>query len=197
MQEFEDYFLNKHKINADYARGIFENNFFNKGRHKRKNSFIDFFSVIANNFYKISKNGKQKEIIYSENNNTEYTYLYLLTNEYMYELGFNIKKEILFLMHINLINNYKHFHIYDKYSSFLSNIINDEKLFTENTIENNFESLFDIIWQYDLKNDKTTINDKNMNNFEKIFSEDILKFYKNGHNNFDNLSKFYKNVKLL
>ena len=43
---------------------------------------------------------------------------------------------------------------------------------------------------------KTTINDKNMNNFEKIFSEDILKFYKNGHNNFDNLSKFYKNVKL-
>ena len=28
MQEFEDYFLNKHKINADYARRIFENNFF-------------------------------------------------------------------------------------------------------------------------------------------------------------------------
>ena len=196
MQEFEDYFLNKHKINADYARRIFKNNFFNKGRHKRKNSFIDFFSVIADNFYKISKNGKQKEIIYSENNNTEYTYLYLLTKEYMYELGFNIKEKILFLMHINLINNYKHFHIYDKYSSSLNNIINDEKLFTENNIKNNFESLFDIIWQYDLKNDKTTINDKNMNNFEKIFSEDILKFYKNGHNNFDNLSKFYKNVKL-
>ena len=196
MQEFEDYFLNKHKINADYARGIFENNFFNKGRHKRKNNFIDFFNVIANNFYKISKNGKQKEIIYSENNNTEYTYLYLLTKEYMYELGFNIKKEILFLMHINLINNYKHFHIYDKYSSFLSNIINDEKLFTENTIENNFESLFDIIWQYDLKNDKTTINDKNMNNFEKIFSEDILKFYKNNVEIFTELNDIYKSVKL-
>ena len=114
----------------------------------------------------------------------------------MYELGFNIKKEILFLMHINLINNYKHFHIYDKYSSFLSNIINDENLFTENTIENNFESLFDIIWQYDLKNDKTTINDKNMNNFEKIFSKDILKFYKDNVEIFTELNDIYKSVKL-
>ena len=74
--------------------------FFNAGRHARKTRWEDFFSVIGNNFLDLS--GKQ---IYSEgkNVNSKFTYLYLLTNRFMYELGYNIGNRSLFLMRTDLM----------------------------------------------------------------------------------------------
>lgn len=74
--------------------------FFNAGRHARKTSWEDFFSVIGNKFLDLS--GKQ---IFSEgkNVNPKFTYLYLLTNRFMYELGYNIGNRSLFLMRTDLM----------------------------------------------------------------------------------------------
>lgn len=75
-------------------------NFFNAGRHARKTRWEDFFSVIGNKFLDLS--GKQ---IYSEgkNVNSKFTYLYLLTDRFMYELGYNIGNGSLFLMRTDLM----------------------------------------------------------------------------------------------
>ena len=82
------------------GRGIMLETFFNEGRHARKTRWEDFFSVIRNKFLDLSGNQ-----IYSEGKyvNPDFTYLYLLTNRFMYELGYNLKNKSLFLMRIDLM----------------------------------------------------------------------------------------------
>ena len=116
MKEYDDYFLQKTNVNVEFARKEFKESFFNNNRHTRKNNFKDFFMVIANRFLKYPCVGgsNKEEIIFSEKDNRKFTYLYLLTDKYMYELGFNIESKVLFLMHIDLVNNYKHFNNYSQ-----------------------------------------------------------------------------------
>ena len=82
------------------GRGIMLETFSNEGRHARKTRWEDFFSVIRNKFLDLSGNQ-----IYSEGKyvNPDFTYLYLLTNRFMYELGYNLKNKSLFLMRIDLM----------------------------------------------------------------------------------------------
>ena len=80
---------------------IISNRFFKGEKHARKTRWEDFFSVIRNKF----KNPSNGQTIYSEGKyvNHDFTYLYLLTNRFMYELGYNLKNESLFLMRIDLM----------------------------------------------------------------------------------------------
>ena len=108
MFSFEQQFLYKGILgyrSSDYllAKGkkIMLGKFFNARRHARKTSWEDFFFVIRNKFL----NPLTNDIIYSEGRdvNPDFTYLYLLTNRFMYELGYNLKNESLFLMRIDLM----------------------------------------------------------------------------------------------
>ena len=199
MKEYDDYFLQKTNVNVEFARKEFEESFFSNNRHARKTNFKDFFMVIANRFLKYSCVGEsnKEEIIFSEKNNRKFTYLYLLTDKYMYELGFNIESKVLFLMHIDLVNNYKHFNNYCIFHQISECLQVNSRYFGFNvSIEHLYESLFDVIWQYDLKNDEQQIYDNEMNEFEKAFSEDILKIYKNGFVDLNILLDKYKDIKL-
>ncbi len=108
MFYFEQQFLYKGirgYASSDYllakGREIIEEKFFNGGRHVRKEKWEDFFSVIRNKF----KNPSNGQTIYSEGEyvNSEFTYLYLLTDRFMYELGYNLGNKSLFLMRIDLM----------------------------------------------------------------------------------------------
>lgn len=83
------------------GKEIILNRFFKGEKHARKKKWEDFFSVIRNKFV----NPLTNEIIYSEgkNVNHDFTYLYLLTNRFMYELGYNLQNNSLFLMRIDLM----------------------------------------------------------------------------------------------
>lgn len=107
MFSFENKFLSRgvkkytSSVLPAIGKEIMLKNFFNGGRHARKEKWEDFFSVIRNNFVDPLTN----DIIYSEGKdvNHDFTYLYLLTNRFMYELGYNLKNKSLFLMRIDLM----------------------------------------------------------------------------------------------
>jgi len=88
---------------------IISNRFFKGEKHARKTRWEDFFSVIRNKF----KNPSNGQTIYSEgkNVNHDFTYLYLLTNRFMYELGYNLGNRSLFLMRIDLMVLALHYNI--------------------------------------------------------------------------------------
>lgn len=108
MYSFEQQFLYNRILGyrssddlLEKGRGIMLNRFFKGEKHARKTRWEDFFSVIRNKF----KNPFNGQTIYSEgkNVNHDFTYLYLLTNWFMYELGYNLKNNSLFLMRIDLM----------------------------------------------------------------------------------------------
>ena len=116
MFSFEQQFLYKGILgyrSSDYllAKGkkIMLGKFFNARRHARKTSWEDFFFVIRNKFL----NPLTNDIIYSEGRdvNPDFTYLYLLTNRFMYELGYNLGNNSLFLMRIDLMVLALHYNI--------------------------------------------------------------------------------------
>ena len=88
---------------------IISNRFFKGEKHARKTRWEDFFSVIRNKF----KNPSNGQTIYSEGKyvNHDFTYLYLLTNRFMYELGYNLGNNSLFLMRIDLMVLALHYNI--------------------------------------------------------------------------------------
>lgn len=139
------------------GRGIMLETFFNDGRHARKTRWEDFFSVIRNKFV----NPLNNEIIYSEGKdvNPDFTYLYLLTNRFMYELGYNLKNKSLFLMRIDLMA----FALHCKIGS---GFLNNDKY--------SFEMPFDMI--FDSQKESKQENIKNVGNIKESsqqYSDDI------------------------
>ena len=155
MFSFEQQFLHKGKRGYRSSddllakgRGIVLKKFFNDRRHARKTSWEDFFSVIRNKFV----NPSNKKIIYSEGKdvNPDFTYLYLLTNRFMYELGYNLKNKSLFLMRIDLMAFALHCKIG---SGFL------------NKDQYSFEMPFDMI--FDSQKERRKENIKNVGNIKE------------------------------
>ena len=115
MYSFEQQFLYNGKrgyASSDLlvnGKEIILNRFFKGKKHARKEKWEDFFSVIRNKF----KNPYNGQTIYSEgkNVNHDFTYLYLLTNRFMYELGYNLGNRSLFLMRIDLMVLALHYNI--------------------------------------------------------------------------------------
>ena len=115
MYSFEQQFLYNGKrgyASSDLlvnGKKIILNRFFKGEKHARKEKWEDFFSVIRNKF----KNPSNGQTIYSEgkNVNHDFTYLYLLTNRFMYELGYNLGNNSLFLMRIDLMVLALHYNI--------------------------------------------------------------------------------------
>ena len=128
------------------GRGIMLETFFNEGRHARKTRWEDFFSVIRNKFLDLSGNQ-----IYSEGKyvNPDFTYLYLLTNRFMYELGYNLKNKSLFLMRIDLMAFALHCKIGSEF-------LNNDKY--------SFEMPFDMI--FDSQKESKQENIKNVGNIK-------------------------------
>lgn len=168
MFSFEYQFLHKGILGCsssddllEMGRKIMEKTFFNDGRHAREKKWEDFFSVIRNRFLDLSGNQ-----IYSEGKdvNPDFTYLYLLTNRFMYELGYNLGNKSLFLMRIDLMVLALHCKIG---SGFLDN--NNDKY--------SFEMPFDMIFDSQKERKQENIlHYKNVGNIKESsqqYSEDI------------------------
>lgn len=193
MKIYEENFVNNYfnEIKLEDAREHVKKKFFQscpeKGiyKHKRKETWYDFFKIIQGKF--LDEKGKQ---IFSETDNKQYTYLYLLTNENILELGFNFENKILFLLEYDIINYYKHKIIYEKFNNIYKK---NKQKFSTNKVP--FDKiLFEIPSKYLADNQKEgniffNKNDKKINQLW----EDIVKTYNNENYN----PKFYKNWKLL
>ena len=186
MQEYETFFLNNQNVHCtlDEAKESILKNFFNNGRHKRKTKWEDFFEVIYRKFK--NQDGSQC-FSEGENVNSQYTYLYLLTKEYMYELGFKISGQILFLIRVNLTSDVKHFKIYKSIKKHYKDF--DKR-------NNNYEIPFDYIWQHNFEKDKTTTSYSGTITFEEQLCTDIYKAFKN-EETAGNISKRYSDKYLL
>ena len=193
MKIYEENFVNNYfnEIKLEEARKYVKKGFFysyhekNIYKHKRKTTWDDFFKIIQWKF--LDKKGKQ---IFSETDNKQYTYLYLLTNESILELGFNFENKILFLLEYDIINYYKHKLIYDQFNNIYKK---NKQKFSTNKVP--FDKiLFEIPSKYLADNQKEgniffNKNDKKINQLW----EDIVKTYNNENYN----PKFYKNWELL
>ena len=193
MKIYEENFVNNYfnEIKLEDAREHVKKKFFqscpekNIYKHKRKKKWEDFFKVIQGKF--LDKKGKQ---IFSETDNKQYTYLYLLTNENILELGFNFENKILFLLEYDIINYYKHKLIYDKFNNIYKK---NKQKFSTNKVP--FDKiLFEIPSKYLADNQKkgNIFFDKNDKKINQLW-EDILKTYNNENYN----PEFYKNWELL
>ena len=175
MREYEDSFIknNFFKIKLEEARKYVREGFFysdpekNIYKHKRKETWDDFFKIIQGKF--LDEKGKQ---IFSETDNKQYTYLYLLTNKRILELGFKIEDKILFLLEYDIINYYKHKLIYDQFNNIYKK---NKQKFSTNTVT--FDKiLFEIPSKYLADNQKkrNIFFDKNDKKINQLW-EDICK----------------------
>ena len=127
--------------------------FFNKDcnidRHRRQTKWEDFFSVIGAKF--LDSSGEQ---IYSEefNPDHQFTYLYLLTDRFMYELGYNLNNKSLFLLRVDLM-------VLALHSKF-------EGICCNNNVKHIFEMPFDMI--FDSQNEKSQESTMQYKNVEGI-----------------------------
>lgn len=162
--------------------------FFNDGKHARKTSWEDFFFVIGNKFLDLSGNQ-----IYSEGKdvNPDFTYLYLLTNSFMYELGYNLKNKSLFLMHIDLM-------VLALHCKIGSGFLNKDKYYFEMPFDTIFdsqkESYQENILQYKKMEDITERNPQYIDDIKSsTLSENTMSNVKlrgkNSGNNFYNLNR--------
>ena len=194
MYSFEQQFLYNGKrgyASSDLlanGKEIMLENFFNDRRHDRKKKWEDFFSVIRNKFV----NPLTNEIIYSEGKevNHDFTYLYLLTNRFMYELGYNLQNNSLFLMRIDLM-------VLALHCKIESGFLNKDKY--------SFEMPFDMI--FDSQKEGEQENIKNVGNIkgsiqqytgnaikrntmlQNVTSKNVKSRKKNMGNNFYNLNR--------
>ena len=193
MKIYEENFVNNYfnEIKLEDAREYVRKRFFysypekNIYKHKSKNTWDDFFKIIQWKF--LDKKGKQ---IFSETDNKQYTYLYLLTTESILELGFNFENKILFLLEYDIINYYKHKLIYDQFNNIYEK---NKQKFSTNKVH--FDKiLFEIPSKYLADNQKkgNIFFDKNDKKINQLW-EDIVKTYNNENYN----PEFYKNWKLL
>ena len=152
-------------------------------KHKRKESWEDFFKIIKNKF--LNEKGEQ---IFSENENKKYTYLYLLTDKRILELGYNIAKKNLFLIEYDSFSYYNHAKIF---FWFLENI---KKTNIKLKIDSN-KIIWEIPTKYWIDNNLWNISEKINDNFILQLWKDILACYMNENHNYE--QNFYEKEDLL
>lgn len=184
LKEYENKFLNSKFVKyIDKKKAIkdFKSSFFNNNRHTRRKTWQSFFEIINRNF----KKEDSDDFFFSEKDNKINTYLYVLTENKMYELGFEIKSETLFLMRFDIQQDEKHFSVYNDY--FVKN--KAEYTFTE---KDNFQMCVDHIWGYDTKNKSHKYKSDDVNEFEKMLCEDIRSSFDGNKITEDRLKSYHK-----
>jgi hypothetical protein len=183
LKEYENKFLNSKFVKyIDKKKAIedFKSSFFNNNRHTRRKTWQSFFEVINRNF----KKENSDEYFFSEGDNDSYTYLYILTENNMYELGFQIENKTLFLIRISLQQDAKHFFVYSQYF--------DKNIYSFTEKKDNFQMCVDHIWGYDAKNKSHKYKSDDVNEFEKMLCEDIRSSFDGNKITEDRLKSYHK-----